>query len=81
MNLLFLKSIQHTDKIIDGHGFDRQNYSADDKKSLMSCINLAKAIKDILEAPLFEADGKISQQANRALVVGDEYIRKFQSLS
>ena len=81
MNRLFLMSIQHTDKIIDGNGFDRQNYSADDKKALMNCINLAKAIKDILEAPLFEADGKVSQQANRALVIGDEYIRKFQSLS
>lgn len=81
MNRLFLMSIQHTDKIIDGNGFDRQNYSADDKKALMNCINLAKAIKDILEAPLFEADGKVSQQANRALVVGDEYIRKLQSVS
>ena len=81
MNLLFLKSIQHTDKIIDRNGFDRQNYSMDDKKALMNCINLAKAIKDILEVPLFEADGKVSQQANRALLVGDEYIKKLQSVS
>lgn len=81
MNLLFLKSIQHTDKIIDSNGFDRQNYSTDDKKALMSCINFAQAIKDILEAPLFEADGKVSRQANRALAVGDEYIKKFQSVS
>lgn len=72
MNLLFLKSIQHTNEIIDHNGFERQNYSDEDKKALMNCINFAKAVKDILEAPLFEADGKVSQQANRALSVGNE---------
>ena len=47
----------------------------------MNCINFAKAVKDILEAPLFDSDGKVSQQANRALSVGDEYIKKLQRVS
>lgn len=80
MNVFFLKSIQHSDEIIERNGFHRTNYSSDDKKALMTCINFAKAIKDILEAPLFDADGKVSRQINKTLSLGNEYVRKMQAI-
>ena len=81
VNPFFLKSIQHTEEIIESNGFNRMNYTVDDKKALMNCINFAKAVKDILEAPLFDADGKVSQQVGHALSAGDEYLKKLQRVS
>lgn len=79
MNALFLKSISYSAEIINRNGFSRQNYSADDKKVLMNCINFAKAVKDILEAPLFNPDGKVNRQIDAALSTGRDYIQKIQT--
>ena len=81
MNMLFLKSLQHTSEIIERNGFNKQNYSMEDKKDLMNCMNFAKAIKDILVAPLFDSDGKVSQQVNQTIETGNEYIKKLQSVN
>ena len=80
MNMFFLKSIQHSDEIIERNGFSRANYSSEDKKALMTCINFAKAIKDILETPLFDANGKVNQQINKTLSLGNEYVKKMQAI-
>lgn len=80
MNVFFLKSIGHSEEIIERNGFNRANYSSEDKKALMTCINFAKALKDILEAPLFDENGKVSGQINKTLSIGSEYISKMQAI-
>ncbi len=76
INLLFLKSIKYSEEIIGKNGVDKKYYSDDDRKVLMNCINFAKATKDIVEAPLFDSEGRISQQVNKAMSVGNEYVEK-----
>ena len=80
MNMLFLKSLQYTSELIERNGYNKRNYSVDDKKALMNCMNFAKAVKDILTVPLFDSDGKVSQQVNQALETGNEYISQLQAI-
>ena len=80
MNMLFLKSLQYTSELIERNGYNKHNYSVEDKKALMNCMNFAKAVKDILTVPLFDSDGKVSQQVNQALETGNEYINQLQAV-
>ena len=81
LNVLFLKSIQYSSEIINKNGYNRENYTDEDKKGLMTCINMAKAIKDILETELFDNDGKISRQIDETLNLGNDYIEKMKQIA
>lgn len=80
MNALLLKSIQHTNTIIERNGLDVEIYSNADIDDIMNCCNFAKAVSDILKAPLFDSNGKLSQQINQTLTTGNEYIKKIQAV-
>ncbi|MBR1646628.1 MAG: hypothetical protein IJ685_07605 [Selenomonadaceae bacterium] len=80
MNALFLKSLQYTSEIIDQRGSNKRNYGVDDKKALMNCMNFAKALSDVLKAPLFDSNGKLSRQIDETLTTGNEYIKKIQAV-
>ena len=80
MNVLLLKSIQHTSAIIDRNGFDVNCYSNADIDDIMNCCNFAKATSDILKAPLFDSNGKLSRQIETTLSTGNEYIRRMQAV-
>ena len=79
MNVLLLKSIQHTSEIINRNGFDVERYGDADIDDIMNCCNFAKAISDVLKAPLFDANGKLSRQIDETLSTGNEYIKKIQA--
>ena len=74
MNLLLMKSIRHTKDIISANGNDRSRYTEADYKSLMTCINLAKSVKTIVDAPLFDEDGEISRAVREAMEIGERYL-------
>ena len=80
MNALLLKSIRHTSAIIDRNGFDVEYYGDADIDAIQNCCNFAKAVSDMLKAPLFDSDGKLSRQIDAALSTGNEYIRKMQAV-
>lgn len=76
LNLFFMKSIQHTTNIIKKNGVNKKNYTVEDKSALMNCINFASAIKKVLDVPLFDENGEISEQSITALQIGEEYLAK-----
>jgi len=80
MNALLLKSIQHTSEIINRNGFNVEYYSNADIDDIMNCCNFAVAVSDILQAPLFDSNGKLSTQINKTLSTGNEYIKKMQAV-
>ena len=80
LNALFLKSIQYTSEIIERRGLNKRSYSVDDKKALMTCVNFATTLSDILKAPLFDSNGKLSNQIDATLSTGNEYIKKMQAV-
>lgn len=80
MNSLLLKSIRHTSEIIDRNGFNVDCYNNADIDAIMNCCNFAQAVSDILKAPLFDSNGKLSRQIDATLSTGNEYVRKMQAV-
>ena len=79
MNALLLKSIQHTSTLVERNGFDVERYSDADIDDIMNCCNFAVAVSDVLKAPLFDANGKLSRQVDETLSAGTEYVKKIQA--
>lgn len=80
MNALLLKIIQRTSEIIDRNGFDADFYSDAEIAAVQNCCNFAKALSDMLKAPLFDSNGKLSRQVDATLKTGNDYIKKIQSV-
>jgi hypothetical protein len=76
LNLLFLKSLSNTQDIIEKNGTDKNNYSLQERESLAICINLAKAVKSIIDTPLLDESGKITIQSLKAIENGQNYLQK-----
>jgi len=79
LNLLFRKSIETTEKIIESRGNNRANYIREDKEYIMTCINFATTIKKIIDTKLIDDSGEITQQSIEAIKIGEEYLSKINS--
>lgn len=80
MNILFVRSINETEHTIDRNGYNVRNYNDYDKGILMTCVNIAKAMADILNIPVVESDGKISEKAVEMIENGEQYLDKMNAL-
>lgn len=80
LNLLFLKSVKYTDEMISDRGYDRKRYNDDDRKAIMTCMNLAKTVKVVIDAPVLDRNGKIAQAAFDAIEVGNQYINTLHNI-
>lgn len=80
MNLLFTQSIKASSEMINTNGFERSNYSIQDRKILMTCINIADAIKRVIDTPLLDREGKITKESLSALQTGNEYLQKLKQI-
>lgn len=74
LNVLFVKSIQNTEKIIDKNGEDKRNYSEEDRKQLATCIDLAAAIKNFMDVPIVDEEGKVTKKSEEVLMIGNNCI-------
>ena len=79
LNALFMQSINYTNDIIDERGFDRSNYDAEDRKALMTCMNIAKTIKEIIDSPVIDGDNNISKESKRVIKIGNAYIKELNA--
>ncbi|MGO1041094.1 hypothetical protein ACTPEO_00020 [Clostridioides difficile] len=80
MNLLFTQSIRVSSEVINKNGFDRINYNVKDRNTLMTSINIADAIKKIIDTPLLDKDGELTNESLNALQVGSEYLENLEKL-
>lgn len=80
LNLLLRKSIETTSLIIEKNGNSRLNYSQQDKDYIRTLINTADAVKKVIDAPLFEKDGEISQKAREVIEVGENYLEQINMM-
>lgn len=81
MNAVFVKSIQETDKTIKKNGFDVRNYSEYDKGVLMTCVNIAVALSDIIKVPVIDENGIICQETEAVIVKGEKYLQQMRELT
>lgn len=65
--VLFSNSIREASAIIQRNGTDRKKYTQSDRETLMICINLAGAIKNILDVPILDSKGKLTSASARVL--------------
>ena len=80
LNILFLKSIKATDSLIEKNGSERSLYTVQDKEMIRNCLNLADAVKSVLDTPLFENDGKIAEVSQTALKTGEDYLQRIEQV-
>ncbi|MGE4284709.1 MAG: hypothetical protein AB7G87_13525 [Clostridia bacterium] len=79
LNMLLLKSISNTSEIIEKNGKDRKRYSQDEKDCLQTCMNVASAVKKVLDTPLLDRDGEITVQSLEAIQIGEDYINRISN--
>lgn len=75
LNLLFVKSLTNTERIIAERGVDKLNYSLSDRENLAVCVNLAVAVKKIIDTPLLDETGEIAAKSLEAIKIGQECIQ------
>lgn len=80
LNALFVKSIQQTSEVIHKNGLDIKNYDDFEKGVLMTCVNLAKAMSEMIDIPVVDENGVICQTAREMIVTGENYINKMNGL-
>lgn len=80
LNFFFDASIRNTNKVIDKNGTDRNNYSGEERKGLAVCINLAGAVKDILDAPIIDENGEITKKSMETIENGERNLKEIGHL-
>ncbi len=80
LNFFFDKSIRHTNEVIDKNGAVKNNYSKEERKGLAICINLAGAVKNVLDAPIIDENGEITKKSMEAIVNGEKNLEKINNL-
>lgn len=80
LNVLFMKSIQSSQNIIEERGQNREAYTREDRNILMTCMNLAKGIKGIIDAPVVQKGGTIANEMNEAIKIGEKFLEQTKSL-
>jgi hypothetical protein len=81
LNLLFTKALNHTQAIIQKNGRRAEAYSREERDALMNCINFAGVIKNILDTPLLDMEGAVTQQSQKALATGEGYLAQLNALT
>lgn len=80
MNILFLKVIEQTERTIEENGYNVKNYTDYDKGILMTCVNVALALSDLINIPVIDENGVISKEAKRMLQVGEQSLKEMSRL-
>lgn len=80
MNALFIRSIKETSLTIERNGLNVRNYSDYDKGVLMTCVNIAAAISDIIDVPVVDENGQICEAAKEMIETGEKYLAKMNQV-
>lgn len=76
---LFGKSIDATQETIQRNGTDHSRYTTEDCEILMTCVNLSKAVKDILDVPILSEDGSVTEASLKSFEQGMALLQEFES--
>lgn len=80
LNVLFVKSLLTSRQLIQTRGLDKANYTKEDRECLATCLNLAHALKEIIDSPLLNEHGELEQASQRAIETGNEYLNKMHCI-
>ena len=80
MNALFLGSIFETEKVITQNGTNAKAYNQQDMGILMTCVNLAGAMSEIINIPVLDENGELWKAAVEMIQTGEAYIEQMNDL-
>lgn len=80
MNALFLGSISECEKIIAQNGTNVRAYTEQDKGVLMTCVNIAGAMSDIINIPVLDENGELCRSAVEMLQTGEAYLEQMNEM-
>lgn len=78
MNALFVASISETEKTIDKNGLDVRNYTEYDKGVLMTCVDIAAAMSELINIPVVNSEGKLCDASIELLETGERYLAQME---
>lgn len=79
MNALFVRSINETSLTIKKNGLDVRRYTEYEKGVLMTCVNIAAAVSDIIDVPVVDKNGQLCEAAIEMITTGELYLEKMNS--
>ena len=77
-SVLFASSIQETARVIEKNKTTRERFTIEEIEVLRTCINLAGAIKAILDAPILNADGTLTEVSLSVLSDGERRLSELR---
>lgn len=80
LNVLAVKSIAEVERLLSINGTKVKNYNDSDKRTIMNCVNFVKALKDILDVPLFNQNGELEEQAITAMQNAEAYMNQINQV-
>ena len=80
MNALFLGSIFETEKVITQNGTNAKAYNQQDMGILMTCVNLAGAMSEIINIPVLDENGELCKATVEMIQTGEAYIEQMNDL-
>ena len=78
LNVLFRKNHEVVKVTIDRNGYNRSNYSKSEIGEIQTYVNIVCAIKDLIDSPLLDKDGTLTQQSLDAINIGRQYFIEMQ---
>lgn len=80
MNILFLRSIEETERVIEANGTDYNNYSEFDIGVLHTCVNIADAVIKMLDIPVVDEQGQLVEEAVKLIEKGQDFLDKMKEI-
>ncbi|CBH21396.1 protein of unknown function [Acetoanaerobium sticklandii] len=80
LNALFIKSIHETDCTIRKNGLDIKIYTDYEKGVLMTCVNIAKGLSEIIDVAVVDENGKIFQSGLDLIIKGEKHLNSMRTI-
>lgn len=80
LNVLFVRSIETTEEIINRNGRERSNYSKEEREYLMICINLASTIKHLIDEPIVDEHAELTQKSLQLLQESQSLLNQLEDI-
>lgn len=80
LNLLFYKGIQESEQLIKKNGSDKRKYTENERQTLAACINVAGAVKGILDTPIIDRDGELTKKSLEAIACGEKCLQAIDAV-
>ena len=79
LDLLFYRAINTTRDLIESKGYDIDVYNDNELGIMMTCVNMASTVKQYLDVPLLDTNGKVTEASLKAIETGNAYISKIEN--